>query len=162
MRAALFACTLAALVTGQAGAALAQKAGPELITALEVDEIMNLAKGYGSSQLTKDDGGDPLIKNRTDGLGWSVYFYGCTDGKTCTSIQFSSAFTMNEKPTLERVNEWNMTKRWAKARLDKDGDPIITHDVNLRHGVTRANLDASMGNWTEIVSDFAKFIGYKK
>ena len=156
------ALALLALQPVLADATMAQKAGTGLVTAKDVDEIVNLARGYGAATLTKDDSGDPLIKNRTDGIAWSVYFYGCDKGADCSSIQFSAGFSLKSKPTVEKINEWNLQKRWAKARVDKEGDPIITHDVNLQHGVTRANLDASMGNWTEMVADFTKFIGYKK
>jgi Putative bacterial sensory transduction regulator len=165
MRSRLFGYAVLALLAVQPFViepVAAQKTGPDLVTAKNVDEIVNLARGYGAATLTKDDSGDPLIKNRTDGIAWSVYFYGCDKGADCSSIQFSAGFTMKNKPTVAKINEWNMQKRWAKARVDNEGDPIITHDVNLQHGVTRANLDTSMGNWTEMVADFTKFIGYKK
>lgn len=159
----LLACPLAmSVVMGLANPVLAQKAGADLLTAADVSELVNVSKGFGSSTLTKDDSGDPLIKNRTDGVAWSIYFYGCTKGADCSSVQLSSGFQLTKKPTLQKINEWNMTKRWSKARLDKEGDPIISHDINMRGGIPRANLEATISTWTDTMKEFTTFVGYAK
>jgi Putative bacterial sensory transduction regulator len=150
------------MALGLAGPALAQKSGVDLLKATDVEELVNISKGFGSSSLTKDDGGDPLIKNRTDGIAWSIYFYGCTNGADCSSIQMSTGFEMKTKPTLDKINNWNFTKRWAKARLDKESDPVISLDINMRSGIPRANLESTITVWIDSMKEFATFIGYKK
>jgi hypothetical protein len=39
--------------------------------------------------------------------------------------------------TLERLNEFNRDKRWVKAYLDDEGDPVIEADLDFEGGVTQ-------------------------
>lgn len=102
--------------------------------------ILNLAKGFGSAELTKDREGDPKISARMDGSKYTIYFYGCTNGRACTSIQFSAGWS-DTGATESQMTDWNRNKRFAKAYLDSDNDPILEMDVNLEGGVSQANLE---------------------
>jgi hypothetical protein len=68
----------------------------------------------------------------------------------------------DDKPTSPRINEWNRKKRWSKAYLDKDGDPNISFDINLRDGVARGNLETDIGRWVETIGDFKTFVSAGK
>jgi hypothetical protein len=46
----------------------------------------------------------------------------------------------NASVTLQQVNEWNRTKRYSRAYLDSDGDPVIELDLDLAGGVTVARV----------------------
>ncbi len=146
-----------------AAATPAVAAGPAsgMITGSDVDAIVAMAARYGDAALTKDKNGNPYIKNRSNGAGWTISFYGCDKGADCKSIEFYHGFETDNKPTSARINEWNQKKRWSKAYLDKDGDPNISFDINLRYGVARGNLEADIGRWVETIGDFKTFVGAK-
>jgi hypothetical protein len=146
-----------------AAATPAGAAGPatNMITGSDVDAIVAMAARYGDATLTKDKNGNPYIKNRSNGAGWTISFYGCDKGADCKSIEFYHGFETDNKPTSARINEWNQKKRWSKAYLDQDGDPNISFDINLRYGVARGNLEADIGRWVETIGDFKAFVGGK-
>ena len=116
-------------------------------------QVLELAKGYGSATLTVDSDGDPRIEGRMEGRQYTVIFYDCKGGKACASLQFAWAIE-RQGVSLERLNEWNRTKRFGKAFLDKDGDPRVEMDVNVAYGVTRKNLDDSFDYWRVVVTSF--------
>ncbi len=60
---------------------------------------------------------------------------------------------------MYRINNWNRTKRFGKAYLDNDGDPILVMTVNLDYGVTRDNLEDDFNWWTIAIKNFETWIG---
>ena len=54
----------------------------------------------------------------------------------------------------ERMNAWNLGKRFTKAYTDGKGDPAIEMDVNLAGGVTRRNLEETFSLWTFSMGKF--------
>lgn len=144
-----------------AAAAPAKGGAGALIDGTDVDAILAVAKTYGEATASKDSHGDPTLKLKSKGNGWAIYFYGCDKGASCSSIQFYYGLSTTTKPTPAQINEWNQTKRWARAYIDKDGDPNIVQDVNLSAGVARANLDASIARWTDTIVDFKAFLAKK-
>lgn len=145
------------------GASLRALTGaPTLLTGSDVDGIFAVAKKYSDATLSKDSQGDPIIKGKTKGVNWSLLFYGCEKNAACTSVQFYYGFEASPKPNMARVNQWNEGKRFARAYIDKDGDPNITYDVELKNGVSLANFDASVSRWVDLMSDFKSFVTSKK
>lgn len=135
--------SLAATVSGQAAN----------VDASDPAVILNLAKGFGSGTLDKDDGGDPMIKGRINGIGYVIFFFGCTDNKACQSISFYAGWDMNTV-TPAQIADWNLNKRFAKAYLDKEGQPAISMDVNLQGGVTTANFEDNIDWWQTLMAGF--------
>ena len=131
----------------------------DLVDGSDPAVIENIASGYGSSSLTADDYGDPMIEGRINGLLYYVFFYGCEENKNCTAIQFSATF---EKPEIDLavVNEWNDNKRFGTAALEKDGDVSLQYDLNLAHGVSRANLDDTFDYWRTVLGEFKDHLGW--
>lgn len=43
----------------------------------------------------------------------------------------------NTNATLRKINTWNESKKFFKAFLDKDGDPVFDHLLVTKHGVTK-------------------------
>jgi hypothetical protein len=126
-----------------------------LIDARSVDEIANIARGYGSATLQTDSAGDPQIMGRIDGIQYTVNFYGCNSGANCTTIQFRAAWKNPGNVTLEQMNSWNQDKRFGKAYLDFDNDPVIEWDINLFGGVSARNLDDTFDWWKIVLENFA-------
>lgn len=130
-----------------------------LVTGSSIDEILNLARGYGSATVEKQPNGDPQISGRIEGLSYRIYFMNCVDGSDCEDVTFYSGFQDNQ-PGLESMQDWNLGNRFSKAFIDEDGDASIEWDVNLEHGVPSANFEANIAVWSQVLKGFAEHIGY--
>ncbi len=118
-----------------------------------------LQKAGYKAELTKDEGGDPLIDSAADGHAFKVYFYDCKEGR-CGALQFSAGFDRKEPLALEKANEWNRKNRYLKVYLDDDGDPYVQYDVNVNAGRTVSGLDDDFGVWTSMLGEFTTFIDW--
>lgn len=144
------------LALGLAAPAAAQ----DIVDGASIDEILNIAKGYGSATLETQSSGDPKISGRLNGVPYQLYFYNCVENANCEDINFYAGF-LDIKPDLETINTWNRDKRFGKAYLDSDLDAVIEWDVNLEFGVTRENLDANFGVWALVLDQYTTYIGAK-
>lgn len=54
-------------------------------------------------------------------------------------IQLYAVFT-GGKVSISRINDWNRTKRFSRAYLDKDGDPVLEADLDFEGGVTTESV----------------------
>jgi len=135
---------------GAAGAALAE----DVIAIADPEIVLEVAKGFGSAELDKDKQGDPVVNGRDQGVKYTIYFYGCTDGASCRSIQFYAVY--EDKLGAEKTNEWNVKYRWIKAFAD-DGT-IFSMDVDFKGGITRANLEEYFTTWDNAMFNVRTFI----
>jgi hypothetical protein len=60
--------------------------------------------------------------------------------------------------TLNRINEWNRVKRFAKAYLDNDNDPVLESDYELTGGVTEQNVKEWMKTFVYFAKEFRKYL----
>lgn len=125
-----------------------------------VEAILAIAKTHGPADLVTRDNGDPRISGTIGGVPYQLFFMNCGDGGGCEDVNFYSGFA-DTKPTLDAINDWNRSKRFGKAYLDSELDAVIEYDVNLEYGVSHDNLDAAFWLWSQLVPDFAAFIGYR-
>ncbi len=98
-----FSLLLSAGLISTGAVSVAWAEDSEIITAPDPAAILDIAKGYGSAKLDKDDGGDPMVSGRLEGMKYLIYFYGCENHENCKSIQFSSGYT--DTFTAEQANE---------------------------------------------------------
>ena len=139
------------------GFGLATASASELVDATDPEAILNIARGYGAATLGTDVVGDPQVTGRIGGNAYTIFFYGCTEGRDCTNLQFSSGWISNHVD-LSMINSWNREHRFSRAYLDDEDDPIIEMDVNLEFGVSRRNFDDTFGLWSVILSSFATYV----
>ena len=135
----------------------------DLVDGSNVNAIMDIARGYGSASLSKQKNGNPLINGRINGIKYGIYFYSCKEGANCTAMQFYAGWKVGdaaEDAKMTKLNEWNRTKRWGRAYLDRVGDIAVEYDINLAFGVTRANLDDSFDYWRLISGEAQKFFRF--
>lgn len=135
----------------------------DLVDGSNVKAIMDIARGYGSASLSKQKNGNPLINGRINGIKYGIYFYSCKEGANCTAMQFYAGWKVGdaaEDAKVTKLNEWNRTKRWGRAYLDRVGDIAVEYDINLAFGVTRANLDDSFDYWRLISGEAQKFFRF--
>lgn len=142
---------LLALLCSFAGIVSAQN-----VDATKPDEILSIAKGFGSAELDKDSSGDPKITGRISGTRYGILFYGCRSGSRCRSIQFYASWDISKRIPLERINKWNNDKRYGKAYLDSDNDPVIEISVELEYGMSRRNLEECFRDWELVLNEFKR------
>ena len=116
------------------------------------------AGGYKAT-LEKDDSGDPRIKSAASGANFLVTFYCCTANRDCDTITFYAGWT-GSKAKVQQINEWNREKRFSRAYIDKDGDPVIEFDVNLDDGgMSQALFIDNVQFWEAAIGGFTKHVG---
>jgi len=126
-----------------------------LIDATDPGRILQIAKGFGSAELTRDSTGDPFITGRMDGIKYGIFFYGCEKGRDCDDIEFVASWTKTGA-TLDKLNEWNANRRYGTAFIDKDGDVGLKMTTNIDYGVSKKNLEDSFDWWGKAMKAFLK------
>ncbi len=75
------------------------------------------------------------------------------------NLQFYASF--KKKVTLGRINEWNATKRYTRAYMDKDGDPVLEADLDIEGGVSYGAVAEFFKTWVTSVKLFVQHIDFK-
>ncbi|CDX46038.1 conserved exported hypothetical protein [Mesorhizobium plurifarium] len=151
---------LPASITGLAllaAVSAARAEDDEILQKPEPAAILDIAKGYGSARMDKDDNGDPMISGRIEGVKYVIYFYGCENHENCKSLQFSAGYS--DPLTADQANAWNAKYRWVKA-YSGDGSNFKM-DVSFAGGITRANLEEQFSNWNAMAGNIKDFINGK-
>lgn len=144
-----------------AGAIVAQPATAQNVDATKPETVVAALRDAGyRAVLTKDNTGDPLVKSGAAGVDFSVYFYNCTDNKACKTVQFHAGF-VKKGVTLDTINKWNATHRFARGYLDDEKDPRIEMDVDLDDGgLSGALFKANLATWDSLLGEFQKAIDF--
>lgn len=151
---------LAAFLAPVAGAMLAATpvvADGRLVDGTDPQAILDVALGLGPAELGVDNLGDPVVTGQIESIPYTIFFYGCTQGRDCTNLQFTSGW-ITDNFDLNRINAWNREFRFARAWLDDEQDPIVAMDVNLEFGVSRQNFEDTFLVWASILSNFASLV----
>ena len=136
----LFQCAVCLLVTGVASVLLhaAETArntseDQRVITSITPKDMERILadEGYGKVEIT-----DPNRSGWFRIEGTKVGFIVTENNKGLTMV----AGWGGTSTTLQQVNEWNRSKRYSRAYLDGDGDPVIEFDLYVAEGVTIAHI----------------------
>jgi len=149
-----------ALAMGAALAFVATPAQAELVNAKNPATIKAIveSQGWPATIVSKPDE-DPYIESNRNGLKFLVLFMNCTDNRNCKTLQYYMGFTDAKNVSLERLNEWNKTKRFARAYRDKEGDPVLEMDVDIDFaGIPRENLGETFNTWASLMDSYRDFI----
>ncbi|WP_181170324.1 MULTISPECIES: YbjN domain-containing protein [unclassified Mesorhizobium] len=152
MRANLSAFIAGLALAGTVSAVRAEDA--EILQTPDPAAILDIANGFGSARMYKDDNGDPMLSGRIEGVKYVIYFYGCEDHENCKSLQFSTGYT--DPLTADQANAWNAKYRWVKAYAG-DGSNFKM-DVSFAGGITRANLEEQFSNWNTMADNIKGFL----
>ncbi len=112
-------------------------------------------------KLTEDEQGDPLLQGRYYGTRFSIYFFGCTGGKECTSIQYHAGYGLDGPVPLDILDGWNRDYRYARAYRDGASDAAVhlEYDVFLgEKGLDEADFAETFTIWTGLIEDFEKLL----
>lgn len=132
------------------------------MSGLDLDRLL---RGWGhQTKLAADKDGNPEIDGSVDGFRYTVFFYGCDNApvKRCASLEIFSGFRMNNPPSAARLNEWNRERRFGTAFTEENGVVRIRLSVNVRGGVTEANLLAWFEWYRRVLKEFADHIDFKR
>ncbi|MFZ5746053.1 MAG: YbjN domain-containing protein [Pseudomonadota bacterium] len=147
-----------AIVTTALGLAHAPPASAQTLRA-EPAAIAKLieAKGF-KAEIVNDPGKDPVIRATDQGATFVVFFMGCTAHRDCATIQFYAGFT-DSKVGIAGMNEWNKTRRFGRAYIDDEGDPVVEMDVDMDDGgMTPALFEDNLEFWMSILAGFSEFV----
>jgi hypothetical protein len=142
-----------------AGTATAAETGT-LIDGSDIDSIVDIARNYGSATIESQDSGQPKIAARIGGVSYAVFFQNCSESRICDDINLYAGF-LDSKPTQDQMNGWNASKRFGRAYIDPDGDAALEMDINLKSGVSPANLSANFAIWRLLITQFTGYLGVK-
>ncbi|MGH6786224.1 MAG: YbjN domain-containing protein [Novosphingobium sp.] len=136
----------------------------QMVRAQDPDSLVQALQQAGyAAKLGTDAVGDPQITSGVSGTTFQIYFYNCTDHKNCATVQFHSAYDLQNPVGLDQLNEWNRMKRFGRGFLDKESDPVLEMDVDLDDGgMSRPLFIDNIEFWTSILGEFEKLIGYRK
>ena len=154
MRKTSFGLTLAAtcaavLASLPAQAQLVSSTNPQAIKAAVE------AQGWPATLNTPDDQ-NPYIESKRNDMKFLVLFMNCDDDhKNCKTLQYYMGFSDAKETSLDRLNEWNKTKRFARAYRDKDGDPVLEMDLDLDFkGIPSENVNESLVTWAALMDAY--------
>ncbi len=136
---------------------------PQVVTSLTAGEMEAILReaGYRYERLQRRETGELVVFSlRMRDLGALLFLGDCKGGR-CESLQLVSVFGMRNRPTLQRINAWNQEKRFSRAYLDKDGDPVLESDLRLTDGVTRETVVSFLKIFEISLSAFATWIGFR-
>ena len=107
------------------------------------------------ARIDKDSKGNVIVKSRIIDINYDVYFFNCTDGG-CREIQFAAGWT-DSTASLDRINEWNTTKRYLRV-YSKPGNVIwAEQDAVVGRGTTD-NIEDYVTTWGTMLVQFKEFM----
>ncbi len=150
------------MIAGLMLAASSVTAAAQSVSAAVPDTIVLALQDMGyKAQLDVDSEGDPKIMSATQGVNFTIFFYGCEDdGTRCEDIILTAGFEMDKAPTMEAMNSWNATKLTGAAFVDDDGDPNIEHFVAGVKDMSRDSFERLVFRWDQAIEEFTDFIGW--
>ena len=107
----------------------------------------------------KDSENNPVLQTQfDDGAKFTIYFYGCTNGAKCDSLQFHTLYT-NSNATIATLNQFNLDRRFGRAAIENSGDAGLRMDFNMAAGgMSRALFLDNVEIWDELMSVFSDAI----
>ncbi len=108
-----------------------------------------------------DGVGDPLFAFEIEGYTVRLFTFGC-EGDTCSSLQMYAGFSMSTPPALKDINKWNMEKRFSRAYLDDEGDPVVESDLDLEGGVSLGAVREFIETFELVLIAYAEHIGFNQ
>jgi len=150
----------AVLAAASAALLTATPAQAELVTASDPQILKSILESRGwEATIVHNKGAAPYIQIQNGDLRFRMFLLNCVQNERCESVQYFLAFNDAKTISLDDLNEWNRTKRYARAYRDQEGDPVLEMDVNLgASGIPRPNVGISLNIWSFLMEDFRKFV----
>ncbi|HRD78423.1 MAG TPA: YbjN domain-containing protein [Hyphomicrobiaceae bacterium] len=150
----------AAALVVMAAPAMAQRSSGTpsgLIDGSAQSAIQSIARSFGKVEMTKTRDGNPLIRAESGKFKYVVFFSDCRDGR-CSNIQLIADFRRPDNFGEREMNDWNKKRAFGKAFINDDGLAVISLNLLLSGGVSRANLDGQFDLWSKLLKEFDDFL----
>ncbi len=149
-------------IAASALALVASMASAENVTASNPQSIMDYFFTTGEpARLGRDSVNDPMITVRRSGSEYTVFFYGCTEGANCDSIQFYSGYKADGSVSMKLMNQWNTDHRYSRAYVMDDGGVKLEYDVYLgAKGMDSGDFGTVVSIWEREFEMFEETIGW--
>jgi hypothetical protein len=147
-----------AMVTVATAAALPARA--ENVTASKPASIQTVLKARGLPSDLKQGDGNPYIRSAYDDMPFLIALMNCDDAKAnCATVQFYFGFNDRKGFSLDKLNEWNATKRFVRAYRDSENDPVLVMDVDTdKGGVPEAVFNENLSVWLDQMQQYRRFV----
>lgn len=139
---------------------LATPAHAELVNAANPEAIRAIVESQGwPATIVAKKGDAPYIESNRNGLKFLVLFMNCDGSERCKTLQYYMGFSDAKEVTLDRLNQWNKEKRFARAYKDDAGDPVLEMDVDLDFaGIPRENVGETFNTWASLMDSFREYV----
>jgi len=119
--------------------------------------VAAIVKAGYKAELDKDSKGNPFIHSEANGYKYDIYFYGCTAGSLCDSLQFYISFDdeVTNGPAL--ANLWNTKKRFLQMAYENEKYSRLSYDVATIGGITQENFADILAWWDAMLGEVPKF-----
>ena len=139
------------------------EAGPafEVVMASDAAGIQQAMMDAGyRAELTTDDEGNPKIIGNASASTYWILFLDCESTTGCLGLEFYVSYSLDAKPTLEAVDQFNNDFRYIRAFTNEDGDPRMMMDILARDGgLDKETFLEYVRLWTVIMPSFEEMIG---
>ncbi|MBT2185747.1 YbjN domain-containing protein [Sphingobium nicotianae] len=119
--------------------------------------VAAIVKAGHKAELAKDANGAPLIHSEANGYKYDIYFYGCTEGSLCDSLQFYISFDDVISNGQELANLWNTRKRFLQMAYEDGKYSRLSYDVATIGGITPENFADILAWWDSMLGEVPKF-----
>jgi len=130
------------------------------VSANRPDSIVAVLKARGLPSELKQGDGNPYIRSAYDNMPFLIALMNCDDAKAnCTTVQFYFGFSDRKGFGLEKLNEWNASKRFVRAYRDNENDPVLVMDVDTdKGGVPQAVFNENLSVWLDQMQQYRRFV----
>ena len=123
---------------------------------LSIDEMIAYMQSIGL-RATRGDDSERLIHSSAGGWRFALFLNRPNAENRFSNVQFyashnSRAFTIGD------ANDWNNDTRFASARYDRAGYPVVEYDAFI-NGVSEAYLGEVFAMWEILMARFMESIG---
>ena len=141
------------------GGIFAAASAQDLITALAPDEVERLlAEGKYRYERVNAEDGSTYFRLRLAGYMAFLFVDDCQQDRGCTTLQLYAGFSMETKPSLEQINQWNREHRFSRAYLDDENDPVLEWELDLEGGVTARAILGFIDLFEVSLREFASWV----
>ncbi|PXW75911.1 putative sensory transduction regulator [Blastomonas natatoria] len=130
------------------------------VTASRPATIEAILKERGLPSELKQGEGNPYIRSAYDDMPFLIALMNCDEAKAnCATVQFYFGFNDRKGFDLEKLNEWNATKRFVRAYRDSENDPVLVMDVDTdKGGVPEAVFNENLSVWLDQMQQYRRFV----
>ena len=142
-----------------------QVSNPEVLTTvteLQLREVLATTK-FGDVNSTireeKDEEGLTafhVYEGQT--LRFSLYQYRDSAEGPVTNLGATSGHRASKTIDLRKINTWNANKRFCKAFLDEEGDPMLATDLQVSPGTTKAAIQEWVKTFAGSAREYVDFL----